>query len=550
MGMLGISFGKKPEPTWSDKAKSALMAMDREDQEIASKEATYYGGEYPIFETGWDGEKTMGEWGAPREYEIYFESVRARSWEVYADSDIAKLLVKAKVEWVIGDGLKLQSEPVKDLIDTLNVDFDSEKFKTIAEARFRLHAKTRNSSHNKRETMHILARKALKCAIIGGDCLKIDRWENGGATVEVIDGRHISSPTDQKMLEAAKNKGNKIIHGVEINPAKEHVAFYVSQDNGEWNRIEAIGAKSGRVQATMIYGDEYRIDDVRGIPLFAASLEKLKKIDRYIEAVVTGTEQRSKVFMYTHHNHFSDGTDPFKAAVNEGYIHAETSKEEYFQQVDKNNRKIDTWSGGLHVNMSPGSELKTVSSNVELVIGPFVKDMLKYIAASMGIPYEVAVMMYENSFSASRMASQSYQQMINNDRTIFSYYFYQPTYNLQLDMDILNGRIPANGYFQARSSEDIIMVEAYRHARFTGPNVPQADPSKEVKAVILMLQNKLIEHERAVELLNGGDWSTIIATLGKEYYMIKELIPEEYQTPPNAESDTGDFTEEPKAGGD
>jgi len=525
--------------TWTDKAKAAAI--------IPQKESTYFGGEYGNYDTGWDAEKNQGEMGAPKVYDMYYEAITARAWQIYADSDIAKLLVNAYVEWVIGPGLNLQAQPIETIITSEGYSLNTEDFVKHAEARFRTHAKSSNSSHSRQGSMHTVGRDVLKNAIIGGDCLAVWRTnKNNNVTVEAIDGRHIKTPTDQDLLIRIDKRGNTIIHGIERNKAKEHVAYYVDEDNGKYKRYEARGKSSGRLQAAMIYGDKYRIDDVRGIPLFASSIEKLVKIDRYIEAVVSGTEERAKMAYYSVSNHFSDGSDPLTDGVANGYS-VQDGEERVAPTIDEAQREVFKTTNKLFAIMPVGTDLKTLESTIELKAGPFIKDMLLYVAASMGIPYEVAVMMYENSFSASRMASQTWMQIIKNTRKLFNPVFYQPAYNIQLEMDILNGKVKADGYLQAILDDNELLVLAYQEAQFTGHGVPQADPTKEVKAVVLMLQNNLISHDQAAELLAGGDFLATIKRLGIEYEKIMEYIPEEYQRPPNAETDSAELGTEPKA---
>ena len=110
----------------------------------------------------------------------------------------------------------------------------------------------------------------------------------------------------------------------------------------------------------------------------------------------------------------------------------------------------------------------------------------------------------------------------------YSKFMIEPFYNLFLDMQILTGKIKAEGYFTARNKKDVILLQAYRNARFTGPGVPQADPGREVKAEVEKIKNNLSTHEQAIERLNGGDdFDTIVDKLGTERKRINEVMPKE-----------------------
>ena len=102
--------GKKEVITWQQSAAAAI----KNKPEI---EATYFGNAYPIYTKVFDGEKTQGELGAPVNYVPDYTALAFRSWQAYVTSDIAQIIVNSFLNWVIGSGLKLQSEPVKSVIN-------------------------------------------------------------------------------------------------------------------------------------------------------------------------------------------------------------------------------------------------------------------------------------------------------------------------------------------------------------------------------------------------------------------------------------------------
>ena len=92
---------KKPEPT-----------------QIKKFTPTSHSGYRPIFTLSYDGEKNMGELGAPVKYTLEHDALRIRSWKSYLDNEITQTVVKKYVKWIIGSGLKLQSEPVESVLQT------------------------------------------------------------------------------------------------------------------------------------------------------------------------------------------------------------------------------------------------------------------------------------------------------------------------------------------------------------------------------------------------------------------------------------------------
>ena len=93
-----FSFGKKEE------TKKADRFIDDS------------GGYTPIFTIGYDGEKNTGEVGPIRNYIINYELLRLRSWQSYLESEITQTVVNRYITWLIGKGLKLQSEPLESVL--------------------------------------------------------------------------------------------------------------------------------------------------------------------------------------------------------------------------------------------------------------------------------------------------------------------------------------------------------------------------------------------------------------------------------------------------
>ena len=533
--------------THDEKMARALMGNNDNENEITpgiGKMATFNGYEYPVVNRIYDGEKEQGELGAPVSYNMSYRTLQARGWQIYTESDIAKTLVRTLVDGVLGSGLKCQSQPIKEMIPEI-VEKQLVDLKKQMELRFRLYTEDNNSTYSKMNNFHELTREQYEAMIVGGDCLQVFRYDNG-PNKEVIDGRLIQSP-DISMEEKARKRGNVIINGVEINKkTREHVAYYVLQSDLTYNRIPR-KSPLGRIQACMVYGDKYRSDSVRGMPLMIRSIEKIKKMDRYIEAMVGGAEERAKIPFFFEHNHFSTGENPMMKAILDAAKMGEGAQNLPLYDgaaLIEAGKKIAEVSGKTPANLPVGATMKAIDSTVELRLRDFCDGTFLYICASLGIPIEIALSKFEQSFSASRMASEIWKMQVKLYRKQIERNIYQPFYNYFIDTEVKIGRLSIPGYEAAVSSEDIIKLQAYRSARFTGHGVPNADPVKEVKAVVLMLQNNLVSHEQAAELLADTEWDAVIDKLGAEYEVIKSVIPIEYQRPPNAETDSAELPDE------
>ena len=528
--LLGYTFGKEEQKSWAQKANDAVMQFNN-----SAPQASYFGESYPVIETVFDGEKTQGELGAPLLYSPDYASLSYRSWQAFTESDLAQIIIKAHVNWVIGSGLKLQSEPIESVINSEGFNFNKESFTKNTEERFRLYAKTINSSYSKMMNFNKIQRIAHLNAAVGGDVLIILRMENGLPTVQLIDGIFVKDPEIDKMMEIEESK-NQIIHGVEIKPNGEHVRYFVSNKDGSTTTIEAKGKKTGKLQAFLLYGSEYRIDSVRGMPYLSAVLEKMKKLDRYNEAIVAGAEERSKVPYVFEHTKDSDGTNPDLAKQIEAMTGSAAPEGAVVVDMTAQTQLVKRTYEKDAINLPVGAQMKALESSMETNQETFTTGNFIYMCAAVEIPYEVALMKYVNSFSSSRMASQSWLTILQIKRVSFNDGFNKPFYNLFLDSQVLAGKIIADGYLTALNKNDVILIEAYRNCRFTGPGVPQADPNREVKAVKEQIDGNLLTHDEGIERLgNGADFDNTIDKLSKE----RQLIIDKTPIPPTPEGTDG-----------
>jgi len=434
--------------------------------------------------------------------------------------------------WVIGSGLKLKAEPSKVMLNSAGIEADTELFNDAVEARFDVYTKSTLGDHGRSKSIHRLARLALKNAIIGGDVLVILRYTGKFVTVQLVDGSQVRQPiiTTAYITEAVA-RGNKVRNGVEISPDGEIVAFFVA-DPDNFIKFERIPAKNAALpditQAFLVSGLEFRLDSVRGLPLTAAVLETLKKLDRYKEATVGSAEERQKIVMAIEHDAISTGDSPLQQQIARAV--ASDSEEDLPEDADGQAvaDRIAVTTNKQVFNLTRGSKLTTVESKNELYFKDFFSVNIDLVCAALGIPPNVATSKYDANFSASRAALKDWEHTMRVSREDFAELFYKRIYDFWVEMEILTGRISAPGYLQARNAGDELLTAAYRSARFIGPSVPHIDPLKEVKAEREKLGSlgasiPLTTVEDATETLSSGDSDSNMEQFSKELETAKEL---------------------------
>ena len=487
------------------------------------------GSSTPLFSVSFDGEQTSGGLGTPIKYDLDYNGLRLRSWESYLTSPTTQTVIKKFTLWVIGSGLKLQSEPIESILKSKNITINPNELTRDIESRFKVYSNSKTTDYSEIKTLDKLAKTAYINSIVGGDVLIVLRYEKGNLNVQLIDGSSVVTPVWNDEVGKAANRGNKIKNGVEVDKRGRQVAFHVKTGPFESTRILAKGkANKEQEMAFLVCGLEYRLDDNRGLPLFSAVLETITKIERYRNAVVDGAEERAKVPYFIEHDLGSTGENPMAANLSKAFnIDAD---QEIATDIDGNAlaNNVATSMNKMVYNMPQGSTMKAIESKGETNFASFYTPNVNAICSTIGIPPDVAFSKYDSNYSASRAAIKDWEHTLLVTRKDFSAQFYEKIYEFWLDMEVHKQNIQINGYINALAKKDNIILAAFRNARFVGANVPHIDPLKEVQAERLKLGNSadsipFTTVEAATEALNGGDSQSNVKQYAKELEDAKEL---------------------------
>jgi hypothetical protein len=462
----------------------------------------------PILHDVFDGEKTPGELGAVYDTLPDHLRLRLRAYDMNLKTDIIKIITGKFFKWVIGSGLKLQAEPDENVLSMSGITIDAAKFKKDVEGLFNLYSSSKYSDYHQKDWLHEKASDAFKTSFLGGDCLCVIRFNKYGPNIQVIDGQQVSTPFDEK----GKVEGNIIKAGIELDKSGKHVAFWVSACKDETGsightRIEAENS-NGNLVAWMIYGNKERIDHHRGIPMISSILEKVAKLDRFVEASVSKAEQTANVVYAFKHKSESTGenilTQSLSSKRNDG-----DAEESVYEKSGRTAAMLRQTTSSTVLNLTPDSELQALANAGETSFNEFFRAIFVCLCASIDIPEEVALQKYEQNYSSSRAAINGWEHIVEIYRQKFSKKFYEPFYRAWLEWQILTDKISDDGFLRAKAEDDVMAMEAYFNARFTGKKMPHIDPLKEAKAIRAMLGEDvtaLISFEQATEMLGAGDW--------------------------------------------
>lgn len=482
-----------------------------------------YNGTYrTLYVQSYTGEKNLGELGPIKDYIPDYYQLNLRSWQAFTESEVAQMILRRFTTWVIGSGLKLQCEPVNQVLKSEGIVPSDERFNETTEARFKVYSGSKMADLSGMKSLNSLMFEAHRNAVIGGDVLVVLRYINNTVKVQLIDGIYVQSPSIWPV-------GNNIVrNGVEVDETGQHIAYHVNIKDLKFERIPARNSNGNRT-AFLVYGLQYRMNEFRGMPLISAVMETMKKMERYKEATLGTAEEQAKIAYQVVHQAYSTGENPLAKQLATAFD-ADASGD---LPVDVAGTaladKVAVTTNKQAFNNPTGAEIKPLHhTNGEMYFKDFYLVNTDIICATIGMPPEVAISKYNSNYSASRAAIKDWEHTLKVNRASFSEQFLQNIYEFWLDMEILRNRIQAPGYISALMTRNEMILGAYRSARFVGANVPHIDPVKEVAAERLKLGTAgahipLTTAEAATEALSGGDSDANAVQYAEELKQLEEL---------------------------
>lgn len=455
-------------------------------------------------------------------------TLRQRSRMLYMSSPVATSAIDINRTKVVGTGLTLKSSVNRDLLG-LSPDA-ARDWQQRTEAEFRLWAgKPQNCDAIGMNTFAGLQQLAVKTWLASGDVFavlkhnRISKMQPYGLRIHMIEADRISTPDDfgGKALYGntdGKNPdtGNRIFDGVEVDADGRAVAYYirsnypnqVTTDKVTWTRVEAYGERTGMANILQIMDSE-RPDQYRGVPYLAKSIEPLLQLRRFTESELTAALIQS---FYTAWIKSTSGTEdlPF-GEIGAGDIQGVPSADPDVDNISHSDNEYELGAGVINV-LEPDEDIVFGNPNIPSTnFDTFVKVISRFVGAQLGVPYDVLMMEFNSSYSASRAALLEAWEGFKMRRTWLVDRFCQPVYEIWLAEAVARGRIKAPGFF-----DDPIIRAAWCGANWIGPVQGSLDPLKEAKADLLLVDAGIKTRTEVTREMTGGDWDDNVAQLALE----------------------------------
>lgn len=506
MGIFDRFRSKAPEAPPLNEQARMLMSMGLEA--LAPSRGQVFGG---IF----DGDKFPGGFGATSLLGVDYTTLRMRSNQLFTENPAAAGIVRRLVTNEINKGLTPESVPDGSVVGLSDDELTT--WTENVETLFRLWGETEAACDWKRaQTFGMLQSEARRESIIDGDMLVVMRTprSTGLPALEHIGGRHIQTPPmSTGFTRGAAERGNSIIHGVEIDKNKRHVAYFVRKDDGTYARVAAWGPKSGRRKAWLIYGSKRRLDEVRGMPLLGAMLQSFKELDRYKDAELRAAAINAIFAMVVQKTQAKAGTRPIGGAAVRKDSATVTDGD-----GSTRNFNVSEYAPGVVIDeMAHGEEVKSFDAKRPNVnYEAFNNAVVAGLAWSLEIPPEIVRLSFNNNYSASRAAINEFKIYLDDARHYFSTQYCVPPYRDWLLASALANIVRAPGFVEAWRRGEFILVASWTSSEWAGAIKPSVDREKEVKAYERMVKQGWITRDRAAKELTGMKFTTITRRLKTE----------------------------------
>ena len=515
-------FNKKqitatPDPVIEKQAQAALppeMTMIS----VSEMKAFHSTGLMPSIFQNFDGNKFFNGYGRTDVQIIDYWALRQKSMSLFTTNLYGRGIIRRYITNVINTGLSLESMidgPILGLSDDEAADWTEN-----VESRFNLWASNPQLCDYKQRVdgeFGEIQAEAYQSALVGGDILVVLRRSSryNLPQVQLIAGEAVVSPS-------MAPKGVRIIHGVELDDRDRHVAYWVRQRDGSVKRMAAVGARTQRRKAFLLYGTDRRMDEVRGQPLLALILQSVKEIDRYRDSVQRKALVNSYLAMFIKKTKPVMGTAPMTGGairVDQAQVHGDMPQLDGAGCTGSRQLPVTELNPGMIIEeLAEGEEpVAFDSAGTNLDFGPFEAAIINGMAWALEMPPEILVLSFENNYSASQAAINEWKMFLNRTRKRVGRGFCKPIYNEWLTSEVVLGKIIAPRYLEAIINPRLYDIwTAWILSDWTGAIKPSTDIKKQAQGNLIMVDNYWMTNARSTRELTGTKFSQNVKIIQRE----------------------------------
>jgi len=415
-------------------------------------------------------------------------TLRERSRDHVRNNPIAGGALNTKVANVVGTGLRLHAR-----IDAQYLGLDEEQAEALEqtiEREFRLFAESPDCDVARTLNFYAQQELAFLTTLESGDSfalLPYIKRENNpySLAVQIIEADRVCNEGNARDTE-------KVAGGIEKDEYGAPVRYHftnkhpgsINRAGLKWTKIDAYGEETGRKNVLHLFRKR-RPGQTRGVPDLAPVIEALKQLGEYTDAELMAAVVSGMFTVFVH----TEGD--FSLEEIAGF------KKEFGSDDDE----LKLGSGSI-VDLGVNEKIDTANpGRPNQAFDPFVMAILKQIGVALELPFEILMMQFNSSYSASKAAIEQAWVFFRSRRKWLADNFCQPVYEAWFYEAVALGRISAPGFMR-----DPAMRAAYLGAEWIGPTKPVLDVLKEANGRAVMEDRGWITAAENTVQLTGGDW--------------------------------------------
>lgn len=445
---------------------------------------------------GW----VTGETSADAELESSLVALRNRSRALVRDAAYAKRAKVVIVNNVIGPGVGMQAQVRRNggrLASEINGPLE-EAFAVWSRA---------GSCHTGGK-LHFadLERMAFGQIFEAGEVILRKHYRRFGESkvpfaLEVVESERLAD-----RITTAPGSGNEVRMGVEVDGFQRPIAYWFRVGHpGDRRRARAGTENLERVPADQVW-HLYVVDrwpQSRGEPWMHATARRLNDMDGYSEAEIIAARNSANAMGFVE-------TSPDAVAATT-----------LADAVADDGQKLATMEPGVIEYLAPGQTFKEHNpTRPNTAIDPFLRYMLREVAAGTGVSYESLSRDYSQSnYSSSRLALLDDRDLWRTLQLWWLRNFREPLHREWLRLAVYAGAVPA-----IKTEQYIADPEKFEVVKFKPRGWSWVDPAKEVAAKIEAVRAGFTTVAKVVaETADGDDLEDILEGRAAELQMMADL---------------------------
>jgi len=364
----------------------------------------------------------------------------ARIQKLYWSGTTAKIIIDGIVSNVVGEGIKVKSVPDH---ETLGLTRDeARKLGERITKNFSSWCLSNESDLMGEDSFFQQTITAYTTYHIFGEFffrITVENTKYGDIPkLYLVSPDRVKNPTSTNEKLNINSKEKKVINGIEFDQNNKATHYHICLDDNpnsflsETQRFGIYGEES-KERVIFHFLERKIIEQIRGISPLAACLASIVNLEKYKKAERTAAVQQGNLT-------FTIKTDEELEEDEDFFDDEESKKLKKSGVMEKNSTKIKE---ATFVEIKGNEEVKMLQpSRPNAQYKPYLMAEWQEIAASIEVPFEVLLMFFSASYSASRGAVTLSDRSFDLKRNKFGNGFIFPFYQALFEIDLEGGLYP------------------------------------------------------------------------------------------------------------